>query len=409
MQISVATTRSINSTNKLLLIAGTGWLFDAMDVGLLSFILAALKQDWGLSPSQLGWIGSVNSIGMAIGAFIFGIYADKKGRKSAFLFTLLMFSIASGLSAFAWGLGSLLILRFFIGMGLGGELPVASTLVSESVAPEIRGRIVVLLESFWAVGWILAALIAYFLIPLPAVGWRGAMIICAIPAFYALYLRFNLDDSPTYINLNTDARKESVLTKIQSLLSRDFCRQTVMLWVVWFCVVFSYYGMFLWLPNVMMMKGFNMVKSFEYILIMTFAQLPGYFTVAWLIERVGRKWVLVTYLLGTLLSAYLFGVAESANQLLLYGALLSFFNLGAWGAMYAYTPEQYATNIRATGAGMAASVGRIGGILGPLMVGLLVANAVSVNVIFGLFSLSLAVAIVAILLLGKETKQTDLQ
>ncbi len=409
MQISVATTRSINSTNKLLLIAGTGWLFDAMDVGLLSFILAALKQDWGLSPSQLGWIGSVNSIGMAIGAFIFGIYADKKGRKSAFLFTLLMFSIASGLSAFAWGLGSLLILRFFIGMGLGGELPVASTLVSESVAPEIRGRIVVLLESFWAVGWILAALIAYFLIPLPAVGWRGAMIICAIPAFYALYLRFNLDDSPTYINLNTDARKESVLTKIQSLLSRDFCRQTVMLWVVWFCVVFSYYGMFLWLPNVMMMKGFNMVKSFEYILIMTFAQLPGYFTVAWLIERVGRKWVLVTYLLGTLLSAYLFGVAESANQLLLYGALLSFFNLGAWGAMYAYTPEQYTTNIRATGAGMAASVGRIGGILGPLMVGLLVANAVSVNVIFGLFSLSLAVAIVAILLLGKETKQTDLQ
>ena len=409
MQISVATTRSINSTNKLLLIAGTGWLFDAMDVGLLSFILAALKQDWGLSPSQLGWIGSVNSIGMAIGAFIFGIYADKKGRKSAFLFTLLMFSIASGLSAFAWGLGSLLILRFFIGLGLGGELPVASTLVSESVAPEIRGRIVVLLESFWAVGWILAALIAYFLIPLPAVGWRGAMIICAIPAFYALYLRFNLDDSPTYINLNTDARKESVLTKIQSLLSRDFCRQTVMLWVVWFCVVFSYYGMFLWLPNVMMMKGFNMVKSFEYILIMTFAQLPGYFTVAWLIERVGRKWVLVTYLLGTLLSAYLFGVAESANQLLLYGALLSFFNLGAWGAMYAYTPEQYATNIRATGAGMAASVGRIGGILGPLMVGLLVANAVSVNVIFGLFSLSLAVAIVAILLLGKETKQTDLQ
>lgn len=409
MQISVATTRSINSTNRLLLIAGTGWLFDAMDVGLLSFILAALKQDWGLSPSQLGWIGSVNSIGMAIGAFIFGIYADKKGRKSAFLFTLLMFSIASGLSAFAWGLGSLLILRFFIGMGLGGELPVASTLVSESVVPEIRGRIVVLLESFWAVGWILAALIAYFLIPLPAVGWRGAMIICAIPAFYALYLRFNLDDSPTYINLNTDARKESVLTKIQSLLSRDFCRQTVMLWVVWFCVVFSYYGMFLWLPNVMMMKGFNMVKSFEYILIMTFAQLPGYFTVAWLIERVGRKWVLVTYLLGTLLSAYLFGVAESANQLLLYGALLSFFNLGAWGAMYAYTPEQYATNFRATGAGMAASVGRIGGILGPLMVGLLVANAVSVNVIFGLFSLSLAVAIVAILLLGKETKQTDLQ
>ena len=400
---------SLLSINKLLLVAGTGWLFDAMDVGLLSFILAALKQDWGLSPAQLGWIGSVNSIGMAVGAFVFGIYADQKGRKSAFLFTLLMFSIASGLSAFAWGLGSLLVLRFFIGMGLGGELPVASTLVSESVAPEVRGRVVVLLESFWAVGWVLAALIAYFLIPLPAVGWRGAMIICAAPAFYALYLRFSLPDSPTYIQLNSDAKKDSILNKVQSLLSTKFRRQTLMLWIVWFCVVFSYYGMFLWLPSVMMMKGFGMVKSFEYILLMTLAQLPGYFTVAWLIERVGRKWVLVTYLLGTLISAYLFGVSDSANQLLFFGALLSFFNLGAWGAMYAYTPEQYTTNIRATGSGMAASIGRIGGILGPLMVGLLMANNVSISTIFGLFSLSILVAIISIVFLGYETKQTELK
>ena len=396
------------STNKLLLIAGTGWLFDAMDVGLLSFILAALKQDWGLTPSQLGWIGSVNSIGMAVGAFLFGIYADKKGRKSAFLFTLLMFSIASGLSAFAWGLGSLLVLRFFIGMGLGGELPVASTLVSESVEPEVRGRIVVLLESFWAVGWILAALIAYFLIPLPAVGWRGAMILCAIPAFYALYLRFNLPDSLSYQHQNSHAQTEPVIKKIQSLLSNSFRSQTIMLWIVWFCVVFSYYGMFLWLPSVMMLKGFDMVKSFGYILMMTLAQLPGYFTVAWLIERVGRKWVLIAYLLGTLISAYLFGIADSINQLLISGALLSFFNLGAWGAMYAYTPEQYSSNIRATGAGMAASIGRIGGILGPLMVGFLMANQVGVSMIFALFSLSILVAILAILLLGKETKQTRL-
>lgn len=396
------------TTNKLLLIAGTGWLFDAMDVGLLSFILAALKQDWGLSATQLGTIGSVNSIGMAVGAFVFGLYADKKGRKAAFLFTLLMFSIASGLSAFAWGLYSLLVLRFFIGMGLGGELPVASTLVSESVAPNVRGRVVVLLESFWAVGWILAALIAYFLIPLPSVGWRGAMILCAMPAFYALYLRFNLPDSPTYSHSNEIIKKETVIQKIRLLFSKPFRQQSVMLWIVWFCVVFSYYGMFLWLPSVMMMKGFDMVKSFQYILIMTLAQLPGYFTVAWLIERVGRKWVLVSYLSGTLISAYLFGQADTANQLLIYGALLSFFNLGAWGAMYAYTPEQYTTNIRATGSGMAASVGRIGGILGPLMVGLLMAKDFSVSAVFALFSLSILVAIMAIVILGKETKQTEL-
>ena len=140
------------SRNKLLAIAGLGWLFDAMDVGLLSFILAALSVEWGLSSQQLGWIGSINSIGMAVGAFAFGIYADKRGRKAAFIFTLLLFSIASGLSAFAWGLSIFMFLRFLIGMGLGGELPVASTLVSENVAAHERGRIVVLLESFWAAG-----------------------------------------------------------------------------------------------------------------------------------------------------------------------------------------------------------------------------------------------------------------
>ncbi|MEC5319824.1 MFS transporter [Brenneria populi subsp. brevivirga] len=396
------------TNNKLLLICGTGWLFDAMDVGLLSFILAALKQDWGLTPAQIGLVGSVNSIGMAVGAFIFGLYADRKGRKSAFMLTLLMFSVASGLSAFAWGLGSLLVLRFFIGMGLGGELPVASTLVSESVAPEVRGRVVVLLESFWAVGWLLAALVAYFLIPLPGVGWRGAMLLCALPAFYALYLRFGLPDSPHYLHLSRQERESSFLSKIAALWAVEYRRRSLMLWIVWFCVVFSYYGMFLWLPSVMMMKGFDLVKSFGYVLAMTVAQLPGYFSVAWLIERVGRRRVLAVYLLGTLVSAYFFGNADSGAQLLFYGSLLSFFNLGAWGALYAYTPEQYATRIRTTGAGVAAAIGRVGGILGPLMVGYLVSAGVSIGGIFSLFSVAILLAVLAIVILGKETARIAL-
>lgn len=396
------------SVNKLLLIAGTGWLFDAMDVGLLSFILAALKQDWQLTSTQLGWIGSINSIGMAVGAFIFGIYADKKGRKAAFIVTLIMFSVASGLSAFAWGLTSLMILRFFIGMGLGGELPVASTLVSESVDPKVRGKVVVLLESFWAIGWIVAAFIAYFLIPLPSVGWRGAMILCALPAFYALYLRFSLPDSNSYLQLSSSVKREPVSRKLKQLWQTEVRKRTAMLWIVWFCVVFSYYGMFLWLPSVMIIKGFSLVTSFGYILLMTLAQLPGYFTVAWLIDRIGRRWILMIFLFGTLLSATAFGLAESTGQLLLFGSLLSFFNLGAWGAMYAYTPEQYSARVRATGAGMAAAVGRIGGILGPLMVGFLLASGVSLGIIFALFSLAILLAILAILFLGQETKQSRL-
>ncbi|WP_146553348.1 MFS transporter [Rummeliibacillus sp. SL167] len=393
------------SRNKLLGVAGVGWLFDALDVGILSFIIATLAKEWNLTSGQMGWIGSINSIGMAIGAFVFGVFADRIGRKSVFIWTLVIFSIASGLSALATSLTIFMILRFFIGMGLGGELPVASTLVSESVAPNERGRIVVLLESFWAVGWLVAALISYFVIP--QFGWRVALILTAIPALYAVYLRLHLPDSPQFTAKKNSSR--GIWQNLKSVWSKSYVKPTLMLWIVWFTVVFSYYGMFLWLPSVMVLKGFSLIKSFEYVLIMTLAQLPGYFTAAWLIEKIGRKFVLATYLLGTALSALVFGVADATWILIVSGMLLSFFNLGAWGALYAYTPEQYPTVIRGTGVGMAAAVGRLGGIFGPLLVGMLMAQGYTIGWIFTIFCGSILVGILAILFLGKETKQTILE
>nr|WP_189655243.1 MFS transporter [Bacillus sp. HNG] len=392
------------SKRRLLGIAGLGWMFDAMDVGMLSFIIAALHTDWGLTPEQMGWIGSVNSIGMAVGALLFGLWADKIGRKNIFIMTLLLFSLASGFSALTTSLFLFLVLRFFVGMGLGGELPVASTLVSESVEAKERGRIVVLLESFWAFGWLLAALISYFVIP--SYGWRIALIISAVPALYAIYLRLNLPDSPAFAPKKVE--KRTVFQNVRDVWSKKYARSTFVLWMVWFTVVFSYYGMFLWLPSVMVMKGFSMIQSFEYVLIMTLAQLPGYFTAAWLIERVGRKFVLVTYLLGTAGSALVFGQAETTAVLIVSGILLSFFNLGAWGALYAYTPEQYPAIIRGTGAGMAAAIGRVGGILGPLLVGSLVSKGQSISFIFTLFCISIVIGVITLAFFGKETKQIEL-
>ncbi|OUB65530.1 MFS transporter [Bacillus thuringiensis serovar zhaodongensis] len=391
------------SKRKLLGIAGLGWLFDAMDVGMLSFVMVALQKDWGLTSQEMGWIGSINSIGMAVGALIFGILSDRIGRKSVFIITLLLFSIGSGLTALTTTLAMFLVLRFLIGMGLGGELPVASTLVSESVEAHERGKIVVLLESFWAGGWLIAALISYFVIP--KYGWEIAMVLSAVPALYALYLRWNLPDSPRFQKVE---KRPSVIENIKSVWSGEYRKATIMLWILWFCVVFSYYGMFLWLPSVMLLKGFSLIKSFQYVLIMTLAQLPGYFTAAWFIERLGRKFVLVTYLIGTACSAYLFGVADSLTVLIVAGMLLSFFNLGAWGALYAYTPEQYPTVIRGTGAGMAAAFGRIGGILGPLLVGYLVASEASLSLIFTIFCGSILIGVFAVVILGQETKQREL-
>lgn len=173
---------------KLLVASGIGWAFDAMDVGLVSFVVAAIAADphFNLTPTEKSWVLSIGFVGMAIGAALGGFVADRVGRKTVFSATLVIFGLANGGMALSWSLAALLIARLIIGLGLGAELPVASTLVSEFSPTKQRGRMTVLLESFWAVGWIVAACIGYFVIPIYrrlglALGfahWRVAAAVC---------------------------------------------------------------------------------------------------------------------------------------------------------------------------------------------------------------------------------------
>src|SRR3712207_6589532 len=126
---------------------------------------------------------------MALGATLGGLLADRFGRRQVFAVTLLLYGVATGAAALSWSVGSLLVFRFLIGLGLGAELPVASTLVSEYAPVRIRGRVVVLLEAFWAVGWILAALIGCLVVPTGCDGWRWAGAFGALPALYAFVVR----------------------------------------------------------------------------------------------------------------------------------------------------------------------------------------------------------------------------
>ncbi|MGI6878188.1 MFS transporter [Microbacterium sp. gxy059] len=373
--------------------SGVGWALDAMDVGLISFIIAALAVEWGLAPHETGWITSVGFIGMAIGASLGGLLADRLGRRQVFAITLLVYGVATGASALVGGVGALLVLRFLVGLGLGSELPVASTYVSEFAPARIRGRLVVILEAFWAVGWTASAVIGYFVVPLEN-GWRWAFALGAIPAAYALVVRWGLPESARWLErrgriAEADAvvrrfedaapidaapvaepepeeAPASTATGFRALFAGGMARRTGALWLVWFCVNFSYYGAFIWIPTILVSRGFDLVTSFGYTLIITLAQLPGYAVAAWLIETWGRRATLSAFLVGSALSAVLFGTAGEVWQILLFGCLLSFFNLGAWGALYAVSPETYPTRVRATGAGWAAGVGRIASILAPL-------------------------------------------
>ncbi|WP_308291549.1 MFS transporter [Microbacterium sp. G2-8] len=374
--------------------SGLGWALDAMDVGLISFIIAALAVEWELSGGTTGWITSVGFIGMAIGASLGGLLADKLGRRQVFALTLLIYGVATGASALVGGVGMLLVLRFLVGLGLGSELPVASTYVSEFAPARIRGRLVVILEAFWAVGWTLSAVIGYLVVPLEN-GWRWAFAIGAIPAIYAIVVRWGLPESARWLeSKGRIAEAEKVVqlfeggrapseaavapaaspapaaprgpTGVRGLFAGGLARRTVALWAVWFCVNFSYYGAFIWIPSILVAQGFDLLRSFEYTLIITLAQLPGYAVAAWLIEVWGRRATLSAFLVGSAGAAMLFGTAGEVWQILVFGCLLSFFNLGAWGALYAVSPEIYPTSTRATGAGWAAGVGRIASIIAPL-------------------------------------------
>jgi putative MFS transporter len=401
---------------RLLVGSGLGWALDALDVGLLSFVIAQLAVVWSSDKGALAFVASAGFAGMAIGAALGGTLSDRLGRKTVFALTLLVYGLATGVSALSWSVGALLVLRFVVGLGLGAELPVASTLVSEFSPRRIRGRVVVLLEAFWALGSIGAALVGYLVIPTSDDGWRWALLIGALPALYAVFVRLRMPESVRFLESRGrhDEAERTVRSfeeaagvavpaaaapsaavraagpapaarpadapapapaatraSAASLLRDGLRRRTVAIWVVWFATNFSYYGAFVWLPTLLVEAGFPLVKSFEYTLLITLAQLPGYAASAWLIEKWGRRGTLATFLLGSAVAATAFGfgaVSGSATQIVVSGMFLSFFNLGAWGALYAVTPELYPTRLRGTGAGWAAGVGRIASVAAPLSV-----------------------------------------
>lgn len=417
--------------NKLLFGSGVGWALDAMDVGLISFIMAALISEWNLGRVEQSALVSVGFIGMAVGASVGGLLADRIGRRQVFALTLLVYGIATGLSALSTGLVMLIALRFVVGLGLGGELPVASTLVSEFAPKRIRGRVVVALESFWAVGWLAAAVVGYFLVPLEN-GWRWALALGAIPAVWSIVIRLGLPESVRFLeSKGRHAEAEKIVAELErtagltppaepvdtehhkaakttmgELFGPRFRTRTIALWLTWFGVNFSYYGAFIWIPTLLHEGGLTLVKSFEFTLLMTLAQLPGYLVAAILIEVWGRRATLVSFLGGSALSAVGFGFAPGIAEAIapgsdgwqygvamLFGSLLSFFNLGAWGALYAITPEVYPTTGRASGAGAATAFGRVAAMLAPILVPIIV--VAGLGVLFAIFGAMFLLAMVA--------------
>ena len=424
-----------NFQRRLLAICGVTWVADSAEVLLLGFALPAIIPDFGISPAQAGLIATATFAGMLIGAWFWGTISDYIGRRTGFQLTVLIFALFGLLSAFAPGWEWLAVLRFLTGFGLGGALPLDFSVYAEFLPTRNRGRNLVILESFWAVGTILAAALAWILVP--TFGWRPLLATSAVAAVLVLWIRSSIPESPRYLTISGKVdearqiladiarqngqpapeqdlvadRKQGGVT-VSRLWASRLQRSTLMLWIAWFCIALAYYGIFTFLPLTFAEQGFSSIRTYQNTFILALAQVPGYFSAAYLLERWGRRNTLGIYLVASAVFTFLFAIASSPALILLASVLMSFFALGAWGALYAWTPELYPTEIRATGVGWASGMSRIAGILAPILGGILfgIATTASGSLLYvlSLWSAAFLVGGIVVFLLGVETRRQAL-
>jgi len=415
---------------RLIGIFGLVWAADAMQVLAVGFTAASIAATFGLTVPQALQTGTLFFLGMLIGAVAFGHLADKVGRRQVLIVTVACDALFGTLSIFAQDFTSLLVLRLLTGMAVGGTLPVDYAMMAEFLPARSRGRWLVALEGFWAIGTLIVALAAWAA-SLTGVAdpWRHIFAVTALPAVLGLTLRFFVPESPLYL-LRTGRAGEAkaIVNKMlalhqkaplpsddeivatpqvaEGIFSEELRRRSALILAIWFLVSVSYYGVFTWMPAKLAGDGFGFVRGYGFLVFVALAQVPGYALAAYGVEAWGRRPTLIGFCLLSALGCLLFVV--SPDDMLVGASLLimSFALLGTWGALYAYTPELYPTASRATGMGSAGAMARLGGLLAPSLMAFVVSGGLGLAI--GLFAGLLVVAAFAARAIDTETRQAAL-
>jgi len=400
----------------LLVLSSLAWIVDAAGVMVLSFTLPGLIDEWKLSTTMAGAIASSTFIGMLIGALSSGFVADLLGRKISNLVYLLSTITFTFLLGFARSPEFFMIFRILAGFGYGGLMPSVNAYLSEFTTYRIRGRYLVLLEASWAIGSI--AIGIFSVLTRESLGWRWSFLSFFVA--YALVPVFlSLPETPKYAYIKGGKKKlERVLGvevkesvdvsrerySVLSILKKKYLKRTVMIWISWFVVSFVYYALFTWAPKIFASQGISSARSLWFTFFMMVAQLPGYLSAAYFIEKIGRKRSLTIYFIGMGISTLFWGYVSSTFLLVTMALILSFFCLGVWGLVYAYTPELYPTPFRGTGNGSAGVMARIAGIIAPYYTGYMLKVGASLPHIFLWLSVMSILAGIMVMALGIETK-----
>jgi len=349
-----------------------GYMLDALDVLLYVFAIQVLRAEFHWSAATAGLVSSATLVSSAIGGIGAGIVADRIGRTRTLIFTILLYSIGSAGSATSTGIVSLLAWRAVVGLGLGGEWSAGAVLVAESWPPEHRGKAVGLMQSGWALGYMLAAVTTAAI--LPRFGWRILFLVGVLPAFFTIWIQQKVKEPAIWT-----AKKAR--SSLAVLFRPPLGRITLMATLLATSVLFAYWGLFTWLPGFLSAPreqggaGLSIFNTSAWIFTMQMGAFLGYVSFGWLADRFGRRPVFFVYVFAAAVIAPIYGLtprwagASSERWLLALGPIVGFCGTGFFSLFGTVLAELYPTSVRGAGQGFVYNFGRAISALAPFAVG----------------------------------------
>jgi MFS family permease len=378
---------------RTLLAAALGWALDAFDAMLYALVLALLMRDLGMNKATAGLLGTLTLLASGLGGILFGFLADRIGRKKALMASILTYSVCSFASGLATSIAMLAAARFVLGLGMGGEWNTGATLVAESWPTEFRAKAISIVQSSWALGFAVAALVAgpvasYF-------GWRAVFFVGILPALLTLWIRRGVPESAMwqerpsqrnrYANGGSlgDAGKDvsdSVLSirdmKFSVIFRPPYVKATFALLLFNFCGMFAWWGLFTWLPPYLSLpvaqggRGFGVMGTTTLLVVLNlFGMFPGYASFGWVADLLGRRKAFLFYSLTASLLIPLYASARSPVVLTVLGTLVAFFGTGIFSGSGIMGSEIFPTSVRARALGFTYNGARTLSSVAPLVIG----------------------------------------
>jgi MFS family permease len=355
--------------------ASLGWMLDSFDVMLYAIVLAALLTDpvLQLSNATAGLLGSITLIAAAFGGIMFGVVADKLGRKTALMGAVLIYSVFTAACGFAQTVVQLAVFRVLLGIGMGGEWATGAALVSESFPAKHRGKALAFVQSAWAIGYGLAALVNMLVMPIW--GWRGVFFVGVIPALFTIWIRRRVEEPKIWRESSSKDRG-----RIGALFAPGFARLTVFITLMNACTLFGWWGLNSWVPAYLNLPesrgGIGLSSSMMswFVIAMQIGMWLGYVAFGYVADTIGRKRAYIIFVLAASVLLPVYGYLREPAALLVLGPWVAFFGTGYYSGFGAVIVELYPTAVRATAAGVCYNTGRIASAAAPFVVGTLAAT-----------------------------------